>query len=43
MVQVLCFTSRGFDTCWRPGNIATNMVERTDNMCECPYSIIRFA
>lgn len=43
MVQVLCYTGRGFDTCWRPVSIATNHVVRTNNMCECPFNWVRFA
>lgn len=27
MIQVLCYTGRGFDTCWRPASVATNVVE----------------
>lgn len=43
MVQVLCYTGRGFDTCWRPVNIATHMVV---NQCgptwDGPHTPIRF-
>ena len=42
MTQVLCYTGKGFDTCWRPGNVATNMVVRTNNMCEAPFNWVRF-
>lgn len=27
MWQALCFTGRGFDTCWRPGTVAACMVQ----------------
>lgn len=27
MIQVLCYTGRGFDTCWRPASVATNVVQ----------------
>ncbi len=37
MVQVLCYTGRGFDTCWRPGNVAKNMVVGKGD-----YTTIRF-
>lgn len=40
MVQVLCYTGRGFDTCWRPGSVARNMVENA--MGDAVFSPIRF-
>jgi hypothetical protein len=30
MVQVLCYTGKAFDTCWRPGSIAANVVKATE-------------
>lgn len=26
MWQALCYTGRGFDTCWRPGSVAARIV-----------------
>uniref|UniRef100_A0AAU6W286 Uncharacterized protein n=3 Tax=unclassified bacterial viruses TaxID=12333 RepID=A0AAU6W286_9VIRU len=54
MVQVLCYTNRGFDTCWRPGSIATHTVvlgaglgyvhrDGTDARRDGPCSVVRFA
>lgn len=31
MIQVLCYTGRGFDTCWRPASIATQVVKGTES------------
>lgn len=49
MIQVLCYTGRGFDTCWRPASIAENVVVLGVEGCPwfglCPgepYTPIRF-
>lgn len=44
MIQVLCYTGRGFDTCWRPASVATG-ISTSFAYCEgveVPYSSIRF-
>lgn len=41
MIQVLCFTGRGFDTCWRPASVATMRVLHTHGD-DGPYNSIRF-
>ena len=47
MVQVLCYTGKRFDTCWRPVFIAYNPVEFAgadygDEEHLAPYTPIRF-
>lgn len=41
MVQVLCYTDHGFDTCWRPASVATNQCE-LGNHYSGPWSAVRF-
>ena len=42
MIQVLCYTGRGFDTCWRPASVATRIAETCSIGKDGLYSPIRF-
>lgn len=48
MIQVLCYTGRGFDTCWRPASVAANVVQLDSTLgagymnCSGPTTPIRF-
>lgn len=42
MIQVLCYTGRGFDTCWRPASVATNVVESYAVPTAASFTPIRF-
>lgn len=44
-VQALCYygAGAGFTTCWRPGSIATRMVEILYSWEQAPFTPIRFS